>query len=79
LRKEILEKAICTSVYGNKDKGMIVIIKPSKNQIIKMIDILDEMAISDVPTYIVNDFSAEELKLLEGKQGNLVFLIIIIK
>jgi hypothetical protein len=37
------------------------------------------MAISDVPTYIVNDFSAEELKLLEGKQGNLVFLIIIIK
>jgi biopolymer transport protein ExbD len=30
LRKEILEKAICTSVYGNKDKGMIVIIKPSK-------------------------------------------------
>jgi hypothetical protein len=34
-----------------------------------VIDILDEMAISDVPTYtIVNDFSAEELKLLEGKQ-----------
>jgi hypothetical protein len=32
-----------------------------------VIDILDEMAISDVPTYtIVNDFSAEEL--LEGKQ-----------
>jgi hypothetical protein len=40
-----------------------------------VIDILDEMAISDVTYTIVNDFSAEELKLLEGKQGNLVFLI----
>jgi hypothetical protein len=47
---------------------MIVIIKPSKKSNYKnVIDILDEMA--DVPTYtIVNDFSAEELKLLEGKQ-----------
>jgi hypothetical protein len=33
-----------------------------------VIDILDEMAISDVPTIQKNDFSAEELKLLEGKQ-----------
>jgi hypothetical protein len=33
-----------------------------------MIDILDEMVISDVPIQIVNDFSFEEQKLLEGKQ-----------
>jgi hypothetical protein len=38
---------------------MIVIIKPSKKSNYKKVDILDEMAISDVPTYtIVNDFSA---------------------
>jgi hypothetical protein len=38
------------------------------------------MAISDVPTYtIVNDFSAEELKLLEGKKSNLFFNNLIIK
>jgi hypothetical protein len=36
LRKEILEKKACTSVYGNKDKGMIVIIKPSKKSNYKM-------------------------------------------
>jgi biopolymer transport protein ExbD len=71
LRKEILERKQSVLAYtGNKDKGMIVIIKPSKKSSYKnVIDILDEMAISDVPTYtIVNDFSAEELKLLEGKQ-----------
>ena len=71
LRKEILERKQSVLAYtGNKDKGMIVIIKPSEKSNYKnVIDILDEMAISDVPTYtIVNDFSAEELKLLEGKQ-----------
>jgi biopolymer transport protein ExbD len=71
LRDELLKRKKSVLAYtGNKDKGMIVIIKPSKKSNYKnVIDILDEMAISDVPTYtIVNDFSPEELKLLEGKQ-----------
>ena len=71
IRKEILSRKKSVLEYtGNKDKGMIVIIKPSKKANYKnVIDILDEMAISDVPTYtIVNDFSPEEQKLLEGKQ-----------
>jgi biopolymer transport protein ExbD len=52
LRKEILEKNSVLAYTGNKDKGMIVIIKPSKKSNYKnVIDILDEMAISDVPTY----------------------------
>ncbi|OCB75137.1 ExbD/TolR family protein [Flavobacterium crassostreae] len=71
IRKEILARKKTVLDYtGNKDKGMIVIIKPSKKSSYKnMIDILDEMVISDVPTYtIVNDFSPEEQKLLEGKQ-----------
>jgi len=48
---------------------MIVIIKPSKKSNYRnMVDILDEMAIVDVPTYaIVNDFTPDEQKLLEGK------------
>jgi hypothetical protein len=48
---------------------MIVIIKPSKKSNYRnLVDILDEMAIVDVPTYaIVNDFTPEETKLLEGK------------
>lgn len=71
IREEILSRKKSVLDYtGNKDKGMIVIIKPSKKANYKnVIDILDEMAISDVPTYtIVNDFSPEEQKLLEGKQ-----------
>ena len=70
IRKELLSRKKSVLEYtGNKEKGMIVIIKPSKKSNYKnVIDILDEMAIADVPTYtIVNEFSPEEQKLLEGK------------
>jgi len=70
IRKELLERKKSVLEYtGNPDKGMIVIIKPSKKANYRnVIDILDEMAISGIPTYtIVNDFTPEEKKLLEGK------------
>jgi len=70
IRKELLSrKKLVLEYTGNKDKGMIVIIKPSKKSNYRnLVDILDEMAIADVPTYaIVNDFTPEERKLLEGK------------
>lgn len=70
IRKELLSRKKAVLEYtGNKEKGMIVIIKPSKKSNYKnLIDVLDEMAITDVPSYaIVNDFSPEELKLLEEK------------
>jgi biopolymer transport protein ExbD len=67
LRKEILQREKEVLSYtGNKDKGMIVIIKPSKKSTYRnLVDILDEMAITDVPTYaIVNDYTPEESKLI---------------
>ncbi|MFV5699507.1 ExbD/TolR family protein [Flavobacterium sp. ZT3R17] len=70
IRKELLKRKKSVLEYtGKKDKGMIVIIKPSKKSNYRnLVDILDEMAIVDVPTYaIVNDFTPEEQKLLEGK------------
>ena len=70
IRKELLKRKKSVVEYtGNKDKGLIVIIKPSKKSNYRnLVDILDEMAIVDVPTYaIVNDFTPEEQKLLEGK------------
>ena len=70
IRKELLSrKKLVLEYTGNKDKGMIVIIKPSKKSNYRnLVDILDEMAIVDVPTYaIVNDYTPEEKKLLEGK------------
>ncbi len=70
IRKELLSrKKLVLEYTGNKDKGMIVIIKPSKKSNYRnLVDVLDEMAIVDVPTYaIVNEFTPEEQKLLEGK------------
>ena len=73
IRKELLSRKESVLAYstakGKPKNGMIVIIKPSKKSNYRnLVDILDEMAIVDVPTYaIVNDFSPEEQKLLEGK------------
>lgn len=70
IRKELSNKKRQIYEYtGNPDKGVIVIIKPSKKCNFKnLVDILDEMAISKIDTYvIVNDFTPEETKLLASK------------
>ena len=73
IRKELLSRKKSVLAYstakGKPKNGMIVIIKPSKKSNYRnLVDILDEMAIVDVPTYaIVNEFTPEEQKLLEGK------------
>jgi biopolymer transport protein ExbD len=70
IRAELISrKAAVLDYTKDPKKGMIVIIKPGKKSNYRnLVDILDEMAIVDVPTYaIVNDFSPEEKKLLEGK------------
>lgn len=67
LRKDLLKQKQAVLEYtGDKSKGMIVIIKPSKKSNYRnLVDVLDEMAIVGVPTYaIVNEFSPEETKLL---------------
>ena len=58
-----------SSALGRPKNGPIVIIKPSKKSNFKnLIDILDEMAIVNIETYvIVNDFLPEETKLLVSK------------
>ena len=68
LRKELLARKKSVLEYtGNKDKGLIVIIKPSKKSTYRnLVDILDEMAIVDVPTYAIVDIEPAEVKLLEG-------------
>ena len=68
LRKEILKRvASVPQVTGDKDKGLIIIIKPSKKSTYRnLVDVLDEMAICKVPTYaIVNDITPEEQKLID--------------
>jgi biopolymer transport protein ExbD len=68
IRKEILKRVESVpQVTGSKKKGLIVIIKPTKEATYRnLVDILDEMAICSVPTYaIVNDFSPEEKALAD--------------
>lgn len=68
IRKLILdEEKRLLNTYGDpKKKGLIVIIKPSKKSNYKnLVDILDEMAITKVPTYAIVDITPEEVALLE--------------
>ena len=75
IRKELVKRVksvaeYCAAKPGSKPgDGLIVIIKPSKKSTYRnIVDILDEMEITDVPTYaIVNDFTPEEKKLIEEK------------
>ncbi len=69
IRKELLkEKQEVLKYTGNKDKGLIVIIKPGKKSTYRnLVDALDEMAIVDVPTYAIVDITPQEADLLDGK------------
>ena len=71
IRQELLKQVKAVpQLTGEADKGLIVIIKPSKKSTYKnLVDVLDEMAICKVPTYaIVNDFLPEENTLI-GTSG----------
>jgi biopolymer transport protein ExbD len=67
IRKELarMSEQIYQST-GDRDRGAIVLIKPSKKSNYgNLVDILDEMAITHIPTYaIINDYTPEETKLL---------------
>lgn len=68
IRKDILSKnKSLFSIYGDlKKKGLIVIIKPTKESNYKnLVDILDEMAICKVQTYAIVDITPEEEKLFD--------------
>jgi biopolymer transport protein ExbD len=67
IRQEILKKVQSVPARYNNDpkKGLIVIIKMDKKTNYKnMVDILDEMAITKVPTYALVDITPDEKALL---------------
>lgn len=70
IRAVLLQRiAAVKAIYGDdKDKGLIVIIKASdKTHYKNLVDILDEMAITNVQLYAIGDISKPEIKLLEEK------------
>jgi biopolymer transport protein ExbD len=67
IRKALLKyKKEVPETMGDPKKGLIVIIKPTKQSTYKnLVDVLDEMAIVDVPTYaIVPEFATPEEKAI---------------
>lgn len=67
IRKELQnKKRLIQEYYGDPSRGPIAIIKPSKKSNFKnLVDILDEIAITRIGTFIIlNDFTPEESQLL---------------
>lgn len=68
IRRELLNKKMLeySAEIGKPGRGIVVIIKPSKKCNYKnLVDILDEMEITGIQSYVlVNDFTPDEAKLL---------------
>ncbi len=69
-RKELSDRKKDVLAYstakGKPDQGLIVLIKPGKNSHYgSLVDVLDEMAILDVPTYAIVDIDPNEARLLK--------------
>jgi len=62
-KKEVLAYA---TAKGKPERGLIVLIKPDKSSSYgNLVDILDEMAISEVQTYAITDIEKNESELLK--------------
>ena len=67
IRKALIEKSKeVVGISGNPKKGLIVLIKPSdKSNYRNLVDVLDEMKISNVQTYAIVEISDPEIALLK--------------
>ena len=67
IRKALIENnKKVLKVTGDPKKGLIVLIKPSdKSNYQNLVDILDEMKISNTPIYAIVDITAPEIDLLK--------------
>jgi biopolymer transport protein ExbD len=70
IRKELLSKIkSVVAKYGDPKKGLIVLVKASKKSTYRnLVDILDEIAITNVPTYAIVDITPEEKAMLEKEE-----------
>ena len=70
IRKELLSKIkSVVAKYGDPKKGLIVLVKASKKSTYRnLVDILDEIAITNVPTYAIADITPEEKAMLEKEE-----------
>lgn len=71
LRQELTQRNKEALAYseakGKKDQGLIVIIKPGKQSNYgNLVDVLDEMAISNIGTYAISEIDKKEIELLKN-------------
>jgi biopolymer transport protein ExbD len=68
IRKAILEQSkAAVKSSGDSKKGLIVLIKPSnKSNYKNLVDILDEMSISNVASYAIVDITQQEIDMLKS-------------
>lgn len=53
-------------ITGSKKKGLVVLVKPSSKAVYKnVVDIIDELQITKVPSYSIVDISDEEIQLMK--------------
>lgn len=67
IRKTLIEKSKeVVGITGDPKKGLIVLIKPSdKSNYRNLVDILDEMKISNIQQYAIVDIAPAEIELLK--------------
>jgi biopolymer transport protein ExbD len=67
VRKAIIEnKKNVLALTGDPKKGLIILIKPSeKSNYRNLVDILDEMKVSDIDRYAIVDITQPEISLLK--------------
>ena len=67
IRKALIEKSKeVVGISGDPKKGLIVLIKPSdKSNYRNLVDVLDEMKISNIQTYAIVEISEPEITLLK--------------
>lgn len=70
IRKELLAKTkSVVAKYGDPKKGLIVLVKASKKSTYRnLVDIIDEIAITNVPTYAIVDITPEDKAMLEKEE-----------
>ena len=62
-QKEVLAYS---TAKGKPEQGLIVLIKPTKHSSYgNLVDVLDEMAIVDVPSYSILDIDPKETQLVQ--------------
>ncbi|QJD94676.1 biopolymer transporter ExbD [Mucilaginibacter robiniae] len=68
LRKVLLQ--VKQNIYAQTGKSMVVLVKPSDKSVYgNLVDVLDELHITQIPSYAVEDITAVDINLLKKRMA----------